>query len=124
LLVGHVIIAVLVKQGIWLFLDEDTVDSQWPGWSHVGSWRWDKDYPYYATIGARNGYYYPAQLTVEQHQEARELLQGPHFASIDRAATKWRNGVYSATRRGHNPAVLGYLTDLLDRQLPEPTYTL
>ncbi len=123
LIVGHVIVCTFRDRPehgpVWMALDEELLGTS----NHrsllerSGDWEWDVDqYPRYATIRSRNGYYSPS----EKHAELWPMIRRLHFEAIRKAAD--HRAMDPRTSKGHSPEILRYIEKELGRQLPDPLY--
>jgi hypothetical protein len=112
LVVGEIVVAALVRDGLWLSLDgdEDLYDQvdQLPGWE------WDDGHFTHEQVSSMNGYFEPSP---DRMNVWRDALLGLHVTLIGRAAGR----AYSASPDGpHAPGVLAYLDVVKGTPLPRP----
>ncbi len=124
LTVGHYYIFVIDRNGIWLALDRDLIDTtncltelENAGWVHderYGSYK-DK----YQNIFSVNGYYV-SQSGYLMGWSSVSISQ-LHFAFINSIITVGQS-MDSRTPNTHSPGVVQYLRNTLGRTVPDPTY--
>jgi len=121
LLVGSLIAFTIVRNNIWLALDDQLLEAS-EQYQHLleesDSWQWDIDgYLRYKVIRSKNGYYTPA----ENHVTMWPIIRALHFEYINKVAEK-----YTKLRRDsqaiNNPVVLDYLHNELEKSVPYPNY--
>jgi hypothetical protein len=106
LLVGSLIVFTIHKDGVWLALDQELLDTSQElsvFLDNAEEWRWDNyDYPIYKSVPSRNGFYTPSN----NHVEVWSVIKKLHFEVIARTAAK-----YEKLRNGskHSEALIAYI---------------
>jgi len=121
LLVGNLIVFTIHRDKIWLSTDKTLLDKSAKNQNILeqsDDWQWDTDdYPEYAKIPSRNGYYTPA----EKHPELWHLIRELHFEFIKKTAEKYRK-LNKRSQLNHSQALLDYICDELGQPVPVPDY--
>ncbi len=77
LLVGSLIVFTIHKDGVWLALDQELLDTSQElsvFLDNAEEWRWDNyDYPIYKSVPSRNGFYTPSNNHVEVWSVIKKL---------------------------------------------------
>ena len=122
--VGPVIIQSLVPSGLWLSFDREAF-AQLAGsnllheYLSQDSGGMFKEHPEYPSIDAQNYYLFPSgQRWSDFESGLWPDVRKMHFAAIDRAAARNRNGVGLKTGMGHQPEVVHFIEEELNIQLP------
>lgn len=118
--VGQLIVSTLVKNEIWLPLDGDALsgDSQSKRrLDQAQAWRWDEEFPQYKPLPSNNGYLSIA----EDFHDTRSVAVPLHHEFIKRMSKKYDH-LDPRTQRGHSHAVVRYIAEELNIDLPTPGY--
>lgn len=120
LLVGGLIVQTLHRQGIWLTLDQEILETS-PEESEPlkesPDWRWDSGpYSKYVKVASQNGFYAPSK-----DLELWPTLKNMHFSFINKVADRFE-ALRAPSQARHMPALLLYLRQELDCYVPEPVY--
>lgn len=120
LIVGHLIVATLECDSIWLSLDRkgmSEVEEQ--ALTQAQDWEWsspDEEYSEYHEIPAKNGYYTPAP----DAPTTWPLIRNLHYNLIFKAAHG--RVMDPRTPANHSPSVLSYLRNSMGVHVPDPLY--
>lgn len=121
LLVGSMIVCTIQDEEIWLALDRGHLDSEGEFEEVLNDspyWRWDtEDYPEYTRVPSRNGYYIPN----EKNLELWSTIKNAHFEFVRNVANKFES-LQTQSKEKHEPELLKFIQDVLDRSLPAPDY--
>lgn len=121
LLVGNIILFTIHKNGLWLSLDKQLLSEMKDKQSLLEqstAWRWDEDgYSEYNKVPSRNGYYTPSRTDLAIWPIICEF----HFGYIQKVAEKYDH-LRIDSQRKHAPAVLEYLGEILQKEIPRPYF--
>lgn len=121
LLIGNIILFTIHKNGLWLSLDKQLLSEMKDKQGLLEqstAWRWDGDgYPEYSKVPSRNGHYFPSRTDLDIWPIIREF----HFGYIQKVTEKYDH-LRIDSQRKHAPAVLQYLEEQLQKEIPKPNF--
>ena len=121
LLVGSLIACTTPENALWMALDADMLnasDDKRRLLDSSNGWKWDlDDYPEYTRVPSLNGYYSPHRSS----PDVKSLVEDLHFSFVRKAANKFEK-LNKRSRAKHNPQVIDFLNQELDRFVPHPEY--
>jgi Domain of unknown function (DUF3883) len=119
LLVGSLIVFTIHKDGVWLALDQELLDTSQKlsiFLDNAEEWKWDDyDYPVYKSVPSRNGFYSPSN----NHLEVWDVIKKLHFEVIAKTAAK-----YEKLRHGskHSADLITYIQSEVGNFLEFPRH--
>ncbi|WP_220682712.1 HNH endonuclease [Methanofollis formosanus] len=121
LLVGHLIVFTIDRDGMWLSLDKTLLDES-KDMRHLfdrrEDWQWGRgEYSEYQVVRSRNGYYIPSSTDFDLWPFIRQF----HFAYIKRCAQRY-DRLDPRSQQHHSPALLAYIRKELGQKIPGPEY--
>jgi Domain of unknown function (DUF3883) len=117
LLVGSLIVVTIHKNGMWLALDQELLDTSQQLSAFLDNaeeWKWDDyDYPVYKSVPSRNGFYSPST----NHLEVWNVIKKLNFEVIAKTAAK-----YEKLRHGskHSEDLIAYIQSEIGNFLEFP----
>lgn len=121
LLIGNLIILTFNKQGLWMPLDQQSLQESKKELDFLNlskDWHWDTGrWSEYMRIPSKNGYYMPA----ENHPQIWPIIRRLYFEYIGKVAKKFLR-LRQDTQKKHMPQVLAYLRQTLGQYIPDPIY--
>jgi len=120
LLVGRFIACTLVRDRVWFALDKEVLDSRNDLKTILDrspAWVWDDEYPMYQKVSSVNGYLTLSDCPLEVRTAAQTLF----FEFISHVCRTHRR-LDISSQHGHSTELLRYLSGIVGRDLPEPSY--
>ena len=121
LLVGSLIVFTIHGEGLWITLDKQLLDEKKEYQRLLEAseaWRWGEgDWAEYKLVPSTNGYYVPSR----DSQDIWPVIRDLHFEHISKTTTKYE-WLRSDSQKNHSPELLAYISDELERSIPDPDY--
>ena len=120
LLVGRFIACNLVRDRVWFALDKEVLDSRndlKTILDRSSAWVWDDEYPMYQKVPSVNGYLTLTDCPLEVRAAAQTLF----FEFVSHVCRTHRR-LDISSQQGHSTELLRYLSEIVGRDLPEPSY--
>ncbi|MBS3763338.1 MAG: EVE domain-containing protein [Planctomycetes bacterium] len=117
LVMGSLIVCTIHEGGVWLTLDKEKVEKLRPQLEESSEWEWDTgEHGEYSAVPSVNGYYMP-----EENLDLWGDIKDAHFSFFEKVADKYEK-LPEDSQKKHDPEVLNYLREELDRDIPSPKY--